>query len=149
MAEIRAKVMSLMRRAIVEGRSRTSFLKDMKAQELMYVRKRMIADWSSLTERFAKAGALTKLGRDVFPGTKSTITTQWDIAGEFMYVVKVKSRVSPEQPVTERFVNIVTDAPMTPRMIEQAVVEKWKEWREEYREELEEITPYTAIRTTL
>lgn len=149
MPEIRGKVMSLMRKAIVEGKSRTAFLRDMKAQDLMYVRKRMIADWSSLTDFHVKTGALTKIGRDAYPGAKTVITTQWDIAGEFLYVVKVKSRLSPDVPVTERNVNIVSDIPLTPRMIEQAVVEKWAEWEDYTAEAIEKITPFTAIRTTI
>ena len=65
-----------------------------------------------------------------------------------MYVCKVKSRLRPEDPLIERMVNITTDTPMTGAMMEQAVVSKWvKDW--EYEEEIEEITPWTAIRTTI
>ena len=153
MAEIRKEVMSLMRKAILAGQSRTSFLRDMKAKGLMYPRKRMVADWTQLTDFHAKTGALTRVRRDAYPADKTIVTTDWDIAGEYMYYVKVKSQLRPDEPITEREVSIVTDEPMTPRMIEQAVVEMWAEWKERdperYEEELVEAIPMTAIRTTI
>ena len=153
MAEIRKEVMSLMRKAILAGQSRTSFLRDMKEKGLTYPRKRMVADWTQLTDFHAKTGALTRVRRDAYPTDKTIVTTDWDIAGEFMYYVKAKSRLSPDAPITEMEVSIVSDEPMTPRMIEQAVVEMWAEWKERdperYEEELVEAIPITAIRTTL
>ena len=149
MPEIRAKVMSLMRAAVRRGQSRTSFFRDMKAQELTYPRKVMVADWASITEFIAKDGAMRHVRKDAYPAEKTIVTTEWDIEGEYMYKVKVRSRLRPDEPVVERFVNIVTDAPMTPRMVEQAVVEKWAEWEDYTAEAIEEIVPWTAIRTTL
>ena len=153
MAEIRKDVMLLMRKAIKAGQSRTSFLRDMKAKGLTYPRKRMVADWTQLTDFHAKQGALTRVRRDAFPSVKSIVTTDWDIAGTYMWYVKCKTRVSPDAPITEMEVSIVSDEPMTPRMIEQAVVDMWAEWKEKdpdrYEEELIEAIPMTAIRTTL
>ncbi|MBA7538738.1 hypothetical protein ES705_31015 [subsurface metagenome] len=148
MSEIRKGVMSLMRKAIEVGQSRTSFLKAMKAAGTTYLGRQMIADWTQTKEFHDKAGALSKLRRNAYPSDKSIVTTDWDIAGTYMYVCKVKSRLRPEDPLIERMVNITTDTPMTGAMMEQAVVSKWvKDW--EYEEEIEEITPWTAIRTTI
>lgn len=149
MPAIRAKVMSLMRIALKAGQSRTSFLRDMKAEGMLYPRKSMLADWSQLKDFHDKEGALIKVRRDAYPTEKTIVTTDWDIDGTYMYVVKVKSRLRPGEPVTSRNVNIVTDEPLTPRMIEQAVVEKWSEWEYEPVELIEEILPWTAIRTTI
>lgn len=153
MAEIRKEVMSLMRKAIEGKQSRTSFLRDMKAKGLTYPRKRMVADWTQLTDFHAKAGALQRVRRDAFPSVKSIVTTDWDIAGTYMFYTKVKTRLTPEAPITEMEVSIVSDEPMTPRMVEQAVVDMWAEWKErdpeKYEEELIEAIPMTAIRTTL
>ena len=141
--------MHLMRAAVRKGQSRTSFFRDMKAQGLTYPRKVMIADWSGITEFIAKDGTLRYVRRDAYPAKKTIVTTEWDIQGEYMYKVKVRSRLRPDEPVTERFVNLVTDAPLTPRMIEQAVIKKWAEWEDYTAEALEEIIPWTAIRTTI
>jgi len=149
MAEIRSKVMSLMRTAIRKGQSRTAFLRDMKSQGLTYPRKTMLADWSGISDFIAKDGAMRSVRKDAYPADKTMVTTDWDIEGEFMYKVKVRSRLRPGEPMVERFVNIVSDAPMTPRMVEQAVVEKWSEWEDYTKETLEEIVPWTAIRTTI
>jgi len=147
MAEIRKAVMSLMRTAIKAGQSRTAFLRDMKLADTTYLRRQMVADWTTLKDYHDKTGALTRVRKDAFPAVKSIVTTDWDIDGTFMYVIKVKTRIAPDEPITERFVDIVTDEPMTPRMMEQAIVEKWVKW--EYEEIIEEIVPWTAIRTTI
>lgn len=149
MADIRAQVLSLMRKAISKGQSRTSFLNEMKAQNLTYQNKQMLSDWAQLTDFNLKDGKLKNVRKDAYPSDKTVVTTDWAIQGEYMYKVKVTSRVKPDEPVTERFVNIVTDKPMTPRMIEQAVVEKWSEYEDYSAESLEDIIPWTAIRTTL
>lgn len=153
MAEVRKEVMLLMRKAITAGQSRTSFLRDMKVEGLMYPRKRMVADWTQLTDFHKKTGALKRVRRDAFPSVKSIVTTDWDIAGTYMWYVKCKTRVSPEAPISEMEVSIVSDEPMTPRMIEQAVVDMWSEWKEidpeRYEEQLVEAIPMTAIRTTI
>lgn len=145
----RHTVMSLMRKAVKAGQSRTSFFRDMKAEGLSYVRKTMIADWSSIKDFIAKDGALRQLRKNAYPPKKHIVTTEWDIEGEYMYKIKVLSRLRPDEPITERFVNIVTDKPMTPRMMEQAVIGKWAEWEDYTAEAIEEIVPWTAIRTTI
>lgn len=143
------KMIALMRVAVRAGQSRTAFLKAAKAQGLSYSRKIMFADWSSITELVAKDGALRHVRRDSYPATKTVVETDWDINGEYMYKVKVTSRLSPKDKPQERFVNIVTDSPMTPAMIEQAVIEKWSSYEDYAAQTLETITPWTAIHTNI
>ncbi|GAJ17323.1 unnamed protein product, partial [marine sediment metagenome] len=71
------------------------------------------------------------------------------LSKEFMYKVKVESRLKPDVPMTERFVNIMSDVPMTGAMIEQAVTEKWAEYEDYTAEAIEKIVPWTAIHRTL
>ena len=52
-----------------------------------------------------------------------------------MYKVKVQSVLRAGEPITERFVNIVSDVPMTPAMIEAEIEKQWGEW-EKYAPEL-------------
>lgn len=147
MSVIRKDVMLLMRSAIKAGKSRTAFLKDMKAAGTTYLGRQMKADWATLTEFHKKTGALSRLRKDVFPREASTVVTDWDTEGEYMYIIKVKTRLSPDAPITERFVDIVTDEPMTGEMMIQAATQKWVEW--EYEEIVEEIIPWTAVRSTI
>lgn len=145
----RSSVIMLMRAAVRRGQSRTSFLSDMAAKGLTYARKEMIVDWSSTTELIAKEGILRYVRKDAYPAKKTLATVEWDIEGEYMYKVKVHSRLRPDEPLTERFVNIVSDNPMTPTMIAEAVVEKWTEWEDYTAEAIEKITPWSAFRTTI
>lgn len=145
----RANVAVLMRGAVRRGQSRTSFFADMKVKGLTYPHKLMLADWGSITEQIAKDGMLRFVRKDAYPAKKSMAVVEWAIQGEYMYKVKVHSRLKPDEPMTERFVNLVTDKPMTPAMIEQAVAEKWSEWEDYTAEAIEKIEPWSAFRTTI
>ena len=149
MAAIRSKVIALMRVAIRAGKSRTAFIKDMRTKNLMYTQRIMKTDWAGISELIAKDGALIHVRRDSYPASKTLVETDWDIDGEYMYKVKVTSRLSPTEKPTERFVNIVTDKPMTPAMIEQQVIEKWSEYEDYSAETIDTITPWTAIHTNI
>ncbi|MBA7635998.1 hypothetical protein ES703_43611 [subsurface metagenome] len=149
MAVLRAKVMLLMRAAVRRGQSRTSFLKDMRAKGLTYPRKVMLSDWGSITQEIAKDGVLRLVRKDAYPAKKSIAVVEWDMRWEYMYKIKVQTRLRPDAPIEERFVNIVTNEPMTPAMMEQAVVEKWSEWEYEPLETIEKIEPWSAFRTTI
>lgn len=149
MADTRSKVIALMRVAIRAGKSRTAFLRDMKTKGFMYTQRIMKSDWAGISELIAKDGALIHVRRDSYPASKTLVETDWDINGEYMYKVKVTSRLSPTDKLTERFVNIVTDSPMTPAMVEQAIVEKWSDYEDYSAETIETITPWTAIHTNI
>ena len=149
MADTRAKMIHLMRAAVRSGKSRTAFLRESKAKGLSYTRKIMHADWATITDFVAKEGALVHVSRDSYPAKKTLVETEWAIEGEYMYTVKVTSRLSPQDKPTERFVNLVTDSPMTPRMIEQALIEKWSSYEDYSAQTLETITPWTAIHTNI
>lgn len=149
MSKVRGKVLSLMRAAVRAGKSRAAFSRDLKAQGIEYPTKQLREDWSTITDFVAKDGALVHVRRDSYPAEKTLVETDWDIEGEYMYKVKVTSRLSPDEPIKERFVNIVTDEPMTPAMIEQAVVDKWAEYEDYGAETIDTIQPWTAIHTNI
>lgn len=149
MAITRGDIMSLMRKAIKVGQSRTSFLKDMKAAKTTYIQREMIADWRFLKDEHEKTGALSELRRNAYPKDKHIITTKWEIGAEYMYVVKVGMQLKPDEPITTRQVSIVTDKRLSPTMIEQAVTEKWSEWTVSAPEPLVTIEPWTVYRTTI
>ena len=145
MAIERAVVIAKMRGAFRAGLSGSGFIKQMKAVGLSYRRTDMLADWRSINELERKADAFKYVRKDYYATAKTLAEVEWALSKEFMYKVKVESRLRPGEPIVDRFVNIVSYNPMTPRMVEQAVVEKWVTW-EKYTEELiETIVPITAV----
>jgi len=149
MAVKRAAVIGLMRGAFKRGQSASSFLRDMRVKGLSYRRTDMLSDWRSVNELERKKGAMRYVRRDRFPATKAIAQVEWDMSDEWMYKVKVESRLSPGVPMTERFVNILSDHPMTPEMVEQAVTEKWSDWEDYTAETIEKMVVWTAIHKTI
>lgn len=145
MALKRASVIGLMRGAFRRGQSASGFLSDMKKKGLSYRRTDMLSDWRSVNELERKAGAMRSVRRDYFPSNKAIAQVEWDLSDEFMYKVKVYSRLSPGEPLQDRFVNIMSDKPMTPAMVEQAVTEKWAEWEDYTAEAIEKMVVWTAV----
>lgn len=145
----RAEVIGRMRIAFRRGQTQTSFYNEMKAKGLAYRKTDFFGDWRSVNQLERKAGAMQYVRKGYYPTAKAIAVVEWKISQEYMYVVRVKSRLQPELPITERKVNIMSDVPMTPRMVEQAVVEKWSEWEDYTAEAIEEIIPWTAVRTTI
>jgi len=145
MAVKRAAVIGLMRGAFRRGQSASAFLRDMKAKGLSYRRTDMLSDWRSVNELERKAGAMRAVRRDYFPSNKAMAQVEWDMSQEYMFKVKVQSRLSPGEPIQERFVNILSDRPMTPEMVEQAVTEKWAEWEDYTAEAIEKMVVWTAV----
>ena len=145
----RTQVIGLMRAAFRRGQSASSFISDMRVEGLTYRRTDMLADWRSVNELERKEGAMRFVRKDYYPTEKTTAQVEWQLSQEYMYKVKVKSRVEPGVPVTERFVNIMSDVPMTPTMVEQAVVEKWTEWEDYTAEAIEEMVTWSAVRRTV
>lgn len=141
----RATVIGLMRGAFRRGQSARSFRVAMKAKGLTYRWTTMLADWRTVNELETKKDLMQYVRKDYYPTKAVTAQVTWDLTQEYMYVVKVKSRREPGVPITIRNVNITSDIPMTPRMVEQAVIEKWAEWEEYGAEPIEEIIPWAAV----
>ena len=145
----RAEVIGLMRGAFRRGLSASKFIQDMKAQGLSYRRTTMLTDWAAVNELERKEGLMRFVRKDYYPAKTAMAVVDWDLSQEYMYKVKVKSRIEPGVPVVERFVNIMSDVPMTPTMVEQAVVEKWAEWEDYTAEAIEEMAVWTAVHRTV
>ncbi|GAI67961.1 unnamed protein product [marine sediment metagenome] len=87
--------------------------------------------------------------KDYYPATKAIADVEWALSEEYMYKVKVESRLRPGEPLTERFVNIMSDVPMTPAMVEQGVIEKWSEWEDYTAETIDKMVVWTAVHKTI
>ncbi len=145
----RATVIQLMRGAYRRGQSAGSFIFDMKERGLSYRRTDMLSDWRSVNEIEKKKGLMRFIRKDYYPAKQQLAEVDWLMSKEYMYKVKVHSRLKPDEPIVERFVNIMSDTPMTYAMVEQAVTEKWTEWEDYTAEAIEKIQVWTAIHRTV
>lgn len=145
----RAEVIARMRGAFRQGLSASRFLKDMTAKGLSYRRTDMLADWRSVNELEVKEGLARFIRKDRFPTAKTMAAVTWATSKEFMYKVKVQSVVRLGEPMTERFVNILSDVPMTPAMIEAQVQQQWLEWEKYAAEEITGLQLWTAVRQVM
>lgn len=139
-------VIALMRGAFRKGQSASSFIQVMTARGLSYRRTNMLADWRSVNETERKAGELRFVRKDYYPSERTLAAVEWDLSQEYMYKVKTLSRVRPDEPIVERFVNIMSDIPLTPREVEQQVWSRWGEWEKYEGERLKELVVWSAYR---
>lgn len=149
MGIMRAEVIGRMRGALREGLSASRFIADMREVGLSYRRTDMLADWRSVNELERKEGAVRYVRKDRYPTEKTIASVEWAISREYMYKVKVQSVVRIGEPITERFVNIMSDVPLTPAMIEAEVEERWGEWEKYAPELITGLQPWSAVRKVM
>ena len=145
MGIVRAETIARMRGAFRKGLSATRFIKDMAAVGLSYRRTDMLADWRTINELERKEGALRYVRKDRYPTEKTIASVEWGISKEYMYKVQVQSVVRIGEPITERFVNIMSDIPLTPVMLETQVAESWVGWEKYAAEEITGIQVWSAV----
>lgn len=145
----RAEVIARMRKAFRAGLSASKFITKMREAGLTYRRTDMLADWRSVNELERKEGAARYIRKDRYPTEKTIAMVEWAISKEYMYKVKVLSRLKPDEPITERFVNIMSDVPMTPAMVEAEVGERWGEWEKYAAEEITALQTWSAVRKVM
>jgi len=145
MSILRSQVIGLMRGAFRRGQSASSFITSMQREGLSYRRTDMLSDWRSVNELERKEGAMRYIRKDYFPTEKSIAQVEWALSQEYMYKIKVESRLRPDQPLVSRFINIMSDTPLTPRMVEQTLTEKWSEYEDYTAEAIEEMTVWSAV----
>ncbi len=143
---VRSAVIMRMRAAVKTGKSASAFIRDMRESGLSYRRTTMLADWRSVGNIDKKEGLLRYVRKDYQPSPALLAEVSWKMSREFMYKVKVTTRLAPGKPLEERFVNIVNDRPMTPREIETEILEQWGRWYPERREEIESVAVETGLR---
>lgn len=148
--EKRAEVILRAKGAFQQGLSASSFLADMKRQGLSYRRTDMLSDWRSVNELERKAEAFKYVRKDYFPSVKSIAQVDWDMAHEFMYKLKVQAQREPGQPLTEAYINIESDIPLTREMVEAKAWEMIGEQSPDKQKQVKRIIGTTAVqRVTL
>jgi len=140
----RAEVIARMRAAFREGMSAGRFINQMRSEGLTYRRTTMLSDWRTVNELERKEGALRFVRKDRMPTKSVVATVDWEMSQEFMYKVKTLSRLKPGEPMTERFVNIMSDKPLTPAELESQIEERWGEWERYAAEELVSLQVWSA-----
>jgi len=145
----RSAAIQFMRKAFRTGQSVSDFRQDMREKGLSYRWTTMLSDWRSVNQLEAKKGLMRFVRKDRYPSKMAIAEVDWMLSKEYMYTVKVQSRLRPDDPITERFVNLMSDEPLTGRMIEQGVIEKWAEWEDYTAEPIEKIIPFTAVHRTV
>jgi len=145
----RATVILKMKSAIAEGLSASRFIAEMRELGLSYRRTDMLADWRSVGEIEKKEGMLRYVRKDRYPTEKTIAAVEWDLSKEYMYKVQVKLIMRPGEPITERFVNIMSDVPLTPVMAEAEVEERWGEWEKYAPETITGVQVWSAVRKVM
>jgi len=145
----RAIVIAKMRGAAKLGQSASSFIVDMKSQGLSYRRTDMLADWRNVNELESKKELFRYVRKDRRPTRRVIAEVDWKLSAEFMYSVKVRSRISPDEPIKERFVNIMQDKPLTPAEVEELA---WRVIQEQSPKQIQQVvgvTAWTAVERVL
>lgn len=141
----RATAIAKMRKAFRDGVSASRFLADMKTVGLSYRRTDMLSDWRSVNELERKEGALRFVRKDYFPTKAVLAQVEWQLSQEFMYKVKVQTRTKPDEPISERFVNIMSDTSLTPLQVEELAWEMIEEQSPKKIGEIEAISGWSAV----
>lgn len=149
MSIIRAEVIANMRVAYRGGLSASTFIASMVEKGLSYRRTNMLSDWRSVNEIERKEGLLRYVRKDRYPTAKTMASVTWETSKEFMYKVKVESFLRPGEVPISRFVNIMSDSPMTPEMVEAEVTERWTEWERYGKEEISGLQVWSAVRAVM
>lgn len=145
----RSTAIAFMRKAFRKGQSVTDFRQDMRAKGLSYRWTTMLSDWRTVNQLETKKGLMRYVRKDRYPTKMAIAEVDWVLSQEYMYTVKVQSRLRPGEPQVERFVNLMSDEPMTGTMIEQGVTEKWAVWEDYTAEAIEKIIPWSAVHRTM
>lgn len=123
--------------AIASGLTPTKFLSMLKSQGLGYRKQRFLADWRNVSNTEKRKDALKFVRRDRRPPMSAMADVDWDMSEEYLYKVRAWVRTSPDEPLTERMVNIPSNRALSPAEVEAEVFDRWDEWEKYEGETLE------------
>lgn len=141
----RAAVILKAKIAFQKGVSASQFINNMKAQGLSYRRTDMLSDFRSVNEVERKADAFKYVRKDRTPTAAVIAQVDWNLSSEYMYKVKITSRIAPGEPLTERFVNIMQDRPLTPGEVEDLTWSMIGEQSPKLQSQVVKVVPWTAL----
>lgn len=144
--QIRAAAQLVIRESVSKKLSAAETIRQLRDKGLGYRRTTMLADFRNFSNIKKKEGLLRYVRKDYVPTAEIAQVKEWKLSREYLFNVRVRTRLNPGDPITERFVNVVSDRPLTPREIETEILAAWGKWYPERREQIEQIIPETAIR---
>lgn len=147
--ERRTAFIAKARSAIRAGQSQTAFIRRMRAEGLGYRHQTMQSDFRTEGNIRKKTDLLKYVRKDYYPTKAIYAESTYALKKEFMYVVRVKSRLSPDEPILTHNVGIATDKPLTVgEMIRQTHIMA-EQWTESIMADIIEVTPLTAVQRVL
>jgi hypothetical protein len=123
--------------AILRGLTPSAFIKELTGLGLSYRKTLMLADWRSQSNIEARKDLIKYVRKDRLPSRSIIADVEWELSQEYMYKAKVRSRLRPGEPMAERFVNLMSDIPLTPGQVEEQIYRRWGEWEKYSAESLE------------
>lgn len=111
-----------MEKAQRAGVSASAFIKSEQQAGRAYRRQIMLSDWRNVGNIKKKTGLLKYVRKGYYPSPNLYAKVDWDLTREYLYKLKVQTRLAPGEPITERFVNISSDRPLTPTEWENAII---------------------------
>ena len=128
----RSAAIMQMPKAIASGLTPTAFLRKIQFTTGGYQKQRFLADWRNVAGTEKRKDAFKFIRRDRRAPMAAIADVDWDMSEEYMYKVRAWVRTAPGEPLTERFVNIPSDRPLSPEQAEQEVFDRWDEkWKYE------------------
>ncbi len=146
MSLLRAEIIAKIRKGIRAGVGATRLYNDLRSVGRVTRKTDFLADYRSVSGIEKKDGLLRFVRKDRYPTGKVLATVEWELSQEYMYKVRVQSTLKVGEPITERFVNIMSDVPLTPEMLENQVEESWGEWERYAKEEIVSLQVWSAVR---
>lgn len=122
--------------AMARGLTIEGFIRELRSTIGTYRRQLMLADWRSVNNIEARKDVVKYIRKDRLPSMKAVADVEWEMSQEYMYKVHTWSQKQPGEPLTERFVNIMSDKLLTPAGVLEEVSERWGEWEKYENEEL-------------
>lgn len=143
---IRVEVRHRMSAAIAAGKSASKFLTEMRSEGLGYRRTVFLSDWRSAANLKEKEGLLKYVRKDRLPSPQLFADTADKYSREFIYIMKVRTRLAPGEPTEDRLVSIQSDRQLTPTEMESEVYEDWGGWYPERMDQIIAVIPETVMR---
>lgn len=131
--------------AIARGVTAEGWIRELKAAGLSYRRTNMLADFRSMLGIERKKDAAKYTRKDRLPSMHAIADVEWDLSAEYMYKMRVWVRTAPDEPLHERFVNVMSDRLLRPSEAEAEVFKRWGTW-EKYAGETPERAEVSEIR---
>lgn len=123
--------------AIERGLTPSAFIRELREAGLSYRRTLMFSDWRNVLGTEARKDVIKYVRRDRHLSIRSMADVDWLMSADYMYKVKVWTRTRPDEPLQERFVNIMHDKPLSPTAIIQELYSRWSSYEKYMPEQIE------------